>query len=380
MVNNINDAMIRTLFDNKVSIADYDRLHTASVNDMQMNAKFIKFCWLDISGKKFDDEDLTNEDIREEQNDRNEELQNLKVSISHGWDTTFFPPCLGTDGRFRDGRSRVLAAIESGEKWMIVALYSYDDSELPATNYLVNGLIANDHHSPAQLTKTADYEGVGVRLILKGELQNDAKNIDDFLYRVCRIERRFSNINGTITKIRNNIIKRANEGLNGATVRRKNEEEWKQWLENSIAKNPIYWYQNHSISSVDDIAFHKTGRGAAERIFARHILADDGAANGKVTNIVLYGEGTRESLIKEHIAFEEALQNFYRNMYKWVNHEIRGVELKHDTNSPMWKILGVIPQFIDDDQHDTSYNKGYLIPMSDIRKLHPMNNVLPFAA
>lgn len=378
---NTSDAMTRTLFGSKISLADYDRLHSATVNDMQIDAKFIKFCWVDISNKTVNDKDLTNEDIRDEQNDRNEELQNLKISISRGWDNTFFPPCYGTDGRFRDGRGRVLAAIENGEKWIIVALYSYNDSEKPVTNYLANGLTANDRHRPAQLTKMADYEGAGVRAILSGELQNTENDVDDFLYRICRIERRFpGNAAGNITKIRKNIMKRAAEGLNGASTRRKDEAEWMQWLENSIAKNPIYWHQNHSVSDIDDVAFHKTGRGAAERILTRHILSDNGAAAGKVTNIILYGDGTRESLIKEHIAFEEALQNFYNNMYKWINHEINGIELKHNVNSPMWKILGVLPQFIDDEHHDAAYTKGHLISMSDIRKLHPMNNVLPFAA
>lgn len=378
--NNLNDAMTRVLFGENVSLADYDRLHTVNASDMQVNAKFMKFCWLDISDKTVNCKDLTNEDIRDEQNDRNEELQNLKISISRGWDTTFFPPCYGTDGRFRDGRGRVLAAIERGEKWMIVALYSYSDSKMPVTNYLANGLTANDSHRPAQLTKMGDYEGAGVRAILSGELNNDENSVDDFLYRICRIERRFpNNVGGHITKIRNSIMKRAAEGKNGATVRRKDEAEWKQWLEDSIARNPIYWYQKHSISDTSDIAFHKTGRGAAERILTRHILAENGAADGKVTNIVLYGDGTRESLIREHIAFEETLQKYYKNVYKWVNHEISGVELRHDINSPMWKILGVIPQFIEDENHDTAYKKGHLIPISDIRRLHPMNNVLPFA-
>lgn len=382
MVNyNLNDAMTRTLFGSNISLADYERLHSVAASDMQVNAKFIKFCWLDISKKTVKDKDLTNEDIRDEQNDRNEELQNLKISISRGWDNSFFPPCYGTDGRFRDGRGRVLAAIERGEKWMIVALYSYDDEKLPVTNYLANGLTANDSHRPSQLTKMKDYEGAGVRAILSGELKNDKTSIDDFLYRVCRIERRFpGNVGGPITKIRDSIMKRAAEGLNGATVRKKNEDEWYAWLEESIAKNPIYWYQNHNVSDVTDIAFHKTGRGAAERILTRHILSDNGASVGKVTHIVLYGDGTRDSLIKEHVAFEEALQNYYNNIYKWINHEISGIELKHDVNSPMWKILGVVPQFIEDEHHDTAYNKGHLISMTDIRKLHPMNNILPFAA
>ena len=376
---NTNDAMTRTLFGTKVSIADYDKLHSANVHDMQINAKFIKFCWVDISEKTVNDEDLTNEDIRDEQNDRNDELQNMKISISRGWDNSFFPPCYGTDGRFRDGRSRVLTAIEKGEQWMIVALYSYNDNELPVTNYLANGLTANDSHRPAQLTKMGDYEGAGVRAILSGELKNDENSVDDFLYRVCRIERRFpGNVGGHITKIRNNIMKRAAAGINGSTVRKKNEDEWKQWLENSIAKNPIYWYQIHNVSDISDIAFHKTGRGAAERILTRHILADDGAADGKVTKVILYGEGIRETLIKDHIAFEDTLQNYYRNVYRWVNHEISGIELKHDVNSPMWKIIGVIPQFIDDEKHDVAYKKGHLISIGDIRKHHHMNNILPF--
>lgn len=376
---NTNDAMTRTLFGSRVSLADYDRLHSATASDMQVNAKFIKFCWVNISGKTVEDQDLTNEDIRDEQNDRNEDLQNLKLSISREWDTTFFPPCYGTDGRFRDGRGRVLTAIEKREQWMIVALYSYDDEEKPVTNYLANGLTANDSHRPAQLTNMKAYEGAGVRAILAGELKNDKISIDDFLYRVCRIERRFpGNVGGPITKIRDNIMKRAAEGLNGATVRRKTDDEWERWLEDSIAKNPIYWYQNHNISEISDIAFHKTGRGAAERILTRHILSDDGAAKGKVTNVVLYGDGIRDTLIKEHIAFEETLQNYYRNIYRWINHEISGIELKHDVNSPMWRIIGVIPQFIDDEKHETAYKKGHLISISDIRKLHPMNNILQF--
>jgi hypothetical protein len=377
---NTNDAMTRTLFGDKVSLADYDKMHTVNAHDMQMNAKFIKFCWMDLSGKKHTDPDLANEDIRDEQNDRFEELQNLATSLSHGWDTSFFPPCLGTDGLLRDGRSRVLKAIENGEKWIVVALYSYEVSDRPAMNYLVNGLWANDRHRPAQLTKTADYEGVAVRLIIKGELKNDAREIDDFLYRICRIERRFSNVNGTITKIRNNIMKRAAEGVNGTTVRRKDEKEWQEWIQNSILKNPVLWQQNYNISDISDIAFHKTGRMAAERILTRHILSDDGAAKGKVTNIILYGDGTRENLINDHVTFEETLQGFYHNIYKWVNNEINGIELKHDTNSPMWRIVGVIPQFIDDEKHDAAFNKGQIISMNDIRKLHPMNNILPFAA
>lgn len=376
---NVNDAMTRTLFGTKVSLADYDKLHSATTSDMQVNANFIKFCWVNISNKTVEDPDMTNEDIRDEQNDRNEDLQNLKLSIMREWDITFFPPCYGTDGRFRDGRGRVLTAIEKGEQWMIVALYSYDDEEKPVTNYLANGLTANDSHRPAQLTNMKAYEGAGVRAILAGELKNDKLSIDDFLYRVCRIERRFpGNVGGHITKIRDNIMKRAADGINGASIRRKDETEWQDWIEKSIAKNAIHWYQNYSISDISDLAFHKSGSAAAERIITRHIIPN--AANGKVTNIVLYAGGTRDNLIKDHVAFEDSLQEMYSDIYKWINHEIRGIELKHSVDSPMWKIVGVIPQFLNDDMHDDFYKKGYLVPMSEIRKFHPMNNVLPFVA
>lgn len=370
---------VKTIFGKDVDLTDYERLHLTDAHDRQVNAKFIKFAWMDLTGRSVDDEDLQNLDIRDEQNDRNEELQNLKISISRGWDTSFFPPCYGTDGRYRDGRGRVLTAIEKNQQWMPVALYAYDDEELPLTNYLANGLTANDSHAAAQLSKMKDYESAGVRAILAGELKNDKANVDDFLYRVCRIERRFpGNVGGHITKIREAIIKRASEGVNGASIRRKDEKEWQQWIENSISRNALYWQQNYGVSEVSDIAFHKTGKQAAERILTRHILPN--ASNGKITNIVLYAGGTREDMIKDHVAFEQALQELYDNIYSWVNHEIHGIELKHEVDSPMWKIIGVIPQFLNDDEHETSYKRGYLISMNSIRVLHPMNNILPFAA
>lgn len=376
---NTNQVMIRNIFNTDVNIADYDTLHSAFTKEKQLNATFVKFTWIDISSKTKDDEDLQNLGIRDAQNDRLEGMQNLKISISRGWNTSFFPPCYGTDGRFRDGRGRVISAIENREQWMVVALYDYNDADSPLRNYMTNGLIANSDHNAAELSKMKDYIEAGVSLILARELPNDRNSITDWLYNECLIERRFpGNIGGHITKITDGIIARAKEGLNGATIRKKDDKEWLDWLDKSLTKNALHWQSEYGISDMIDIVFYKNGRGAAERVLTRYIL--ENAARGVVTKIILYANGTRDEMIKDHIAFEEAMREFYDNTYKWINHEIRGIELKHETDSPMWKIVGVIPQFLNDDKHDAYYKKGYLIPMSDIRKLHPINNVLPFAA
>lgn len=376
---NVNQVMVRKLFGTDVDIADYDRIHSGAASDRQFNARFIKFTWIDISGKTVDDEDMLNLFIRDAQNDRLEGMQNLKISTSRGWDNSFFPPCYGTDGKFRDGRGRVTAALENDEQWMIVALYEYDVEEAPLTNYLVNGVIANAEHPAAELSRMKDYVEAGVAIILAGEMNNDRAEITKFLYDKCKIERRFpGNIGGHITKIIEDIYRRAKEGLNGATIVRKDDKAWLEWIEKSLAKNAIHWQKEYGIVDMNDLVFHKTGRGAAERILTRHILPN--AANGVITNIILYANGTREDMISDHVAFEEALQELYEYTYKWINHEIRGIELKHDVNSPMWKIVGVVPQFINDDLHESYLKKGYLVPISQIRKHHKTNNILPFAA
>jgi hypothetical protein len=379
---NENQIMVRKLFNTDVNIADYDTLHSSYVDRKQSNAKFLKFTWIDISERTKNDEDLENIFIREAQNDRSENIRDLSISVRRGWNTSFFPPCYGTDGRFRDGRSRVITALESGEKWMIVALYDYIEGKFPTRNYVTNSLIANSEHSPAELNKMKDFIEAGVELILMGELANDRASISEWLYNECSIENRWpGNNGGHITKIIDSILVRAKEGLNGATIRKKDDKEWLDWISNAITKNAVHWNTEYNVSDVSDIVFHKTGRGSAERILTRHVLSN--ASKGKITNIVLYAGGTRDDMIKDHIAFEDALQELYCQTYKWINHEVRGVELKHDTNSPMWKIIGVIPQFLNDEEHETCYKKGYLIPMNKIRKLHPLNivlnNVLPFA-
>ena len=376
---NAYQVMVRNLFNTDVSIADYDALHSSYADSKQLNAKFLRFAWIDISGKSKNDEDLENVAIREAQNDRIEGMQNLDISMRRGWNTNFFPPCYGTDGRFRDGRSRVLVALENDEKWMIVALYHYEDQKSPTRNYLSNSLLANSEHSPAEMSKMKDYIEAGVEIILKGELKNDRKEILEWLYDECNIERRWpGNNGGHITKISDSIILRANEGLNGATIRKKDDKGWLDWISQSITRNALHWNTEYNISDISDIVFHKTGRGSAERILTRHVLPN--ASKGNITNIVLYAGGTRDDMIKDHIAFEDAIQELYAQTYKWINHEVRGVELKHDICSPMWKIVGVIPQFLNDEEHELCYKKGILIPMSKIRRLHPMNSIFNLVA
>ena len=56
--------------------------------------------------------------------------EKIKHSYSRvGWKYNDFPPIVGTDGRIRDGRTRIRAAILAGEEWIPVAIFVFQEDE-----------------------------------------------------------------------------------------------------------------------------------------------------------------------------------------------------------------------------------------------------------
>ena len=107
----------------------------------QNDAIFIKFDWLDLSKVEESDDEFFNLGVREETpqqfNDRVNSLMNSYDDL--GWDTSFFPPCVGLNGKPRDGRGRIISAKRYGYDKIIKKLKNRNFSTGIITNFDSDG-------------------------------------------------------------------------------------------------------------------------------------------------------------------------------------------------------------------------------------------------
>ena len=218
----------------KVACADLDLKHYDGrwsidyMNSRQKYGKFVKFSFLDISTKKLYDDDLNNAAVRSEQN-KDDATDDIAYSYEeHGWDYNPFPPIISTSGKIKDGRTRIRAAIAAGWKRIPVAIFSYNAEVNEEVSDVVDGLIANDH-LVARRASMNDFISAGVYLVGRGHINQDQSSIDDWLYNQVQIERFYSNIAGTITKIGKAIL--AQSTPNGSPIIvDKDRSEWIDYL------------------------------------------------------------------------------------------------------------------------------------------------------
>ena len=145
-----------------INLEDYRNL----VPRDQNNATFLHIEWLDLSTVDLTDEDYFNTAIRSEST---EDFRNRVDSISlsykqNGFSTRYWPPCFGTDGKPRDGRGRISAAIENGERFIPIAVYMYDDDVLLCVSGELNFLVIISAPSEALIRPELDAEIVAVGL------------------------------------------------------------------------------------------------------------------------------------------------------------------------------------------------------------------------
>jgi len=371
-----NDISSRNFCGKTVNIKDYYNTfdpNSVLVKTKQINSKFIKFSWLDISNYKMDDERLSNIAVRAEQN-----IGSLSEDISHsykheGWDCGYFPPIVGTDGVPRDGRTRIRAALACGEKFIPCAIYSYEDNE-SVKNNITNGLIANKHR-PQKRATWHDFIAAGVNIIHSGELPCDIKSIEYWLYNDVDIGYFYSNVGGNITKLAKQIYDKASRNKGGHLVVLRERVEWIDWLTKSIDKRSSYYREQFGIESFDDIAFYDSGGNRAEQVYCRYLLPN--ASKGKITNIVLYSvNDDPEVAAQNHYNFIQTLEKYHEQMYNWINKEIYGITLMQPKSSPMWRVIGVIPQFLDD-RNKKLYKNQILASVDDIPKVvSPLSKAL----
>tara|TARA_B100001778_G_C18564575_1_gene619430 strand:- start:145 stop:1278 length:1134 start_codon:yes stop_codon:yes gene_type:complete len=307
--------------------------------------KFSHIGSLDLSIVDENDPMWENVGIREEGNtrDRIETFENTYEV--EGFNTDFVPPMIGTDGKPRDGRGRVIAAKRRGEKFIPAFYYVIeDDSEKSRVS---DGLTQNLRH-PASFTATMESVVIGCLYIIKcGELALNEVGIRNYLHNELNIEKSFST--GNITKIINSILKRGVAG-GDPLVHVKDRKKWEAYCEKSGKK-----VDNKTVFllSADSDTY-------AYRAWCQHILPSI-VKNDSPIEIILFSNNHIPAEARKNIEkFQDNVKFFLDASYLMVEKDYAPGwtmgELKLPVKSVPYKILGCIPQVIG--KHD-SYARGY---------------------
>ena len=360
----VNEVTIRSIFGTVVDVHDYYKtFDEISCKAKQTGATFIRFGWFDISELKYDDEMLENRGVRYKQN-KIEATENMLHSLSNkGWDSGYFPPIVTTNGKLRDGRTRIRAAIRAGQQYIPCAIYEYEDENTLTSKYS-NGIKAN-YRDPSTAAGMNDFITAGVDIIINGEMNNDPIEISDWLYNKMEITRVFNNNNGIITKIINCIHDTAKRNKNGQVLVIRDRKEWLPWLEESIYKHAASYRTKFGIQSMNDITFYQTGGNKDAMTFCEHILPN--ASKGIVTNIILYSmDPNPDNAIEDHQNFIKSIEQYEEYMYGWINREVTDKVSKPENTTPLWRVIGVIPQFVEKESHRNLLEDHMLASLNDL--------------
>lgn len=354
----------------KVTCADLDpkqyegRWSKEQLNAKQKYGKFVKFAKIDISGYKLYDDELNNVAVRSEQN-KDDATDDIAYSYEeHGWDYNPFPPIVSTKGKTKDGRTRIRAALVAGWKYILVAIFSYDEEVNEEASDIVNGLIANNH-LVARRANMNDFVTAGCAMVSKGLLNCDQSSIDDWLYNEVGIESFYSNIAGTITKISNRILKESTPDGDPIIID-KTRSEWIEYLEDckEVKSLGISLPDTPNPLNENQLVLYSTGKTNARRCWVDQILAN--TTQGHHTHIVLYcTEKTADKLREEVKNFANDLEMFYAQTIKLINSQLAGIQIALPAERP-FTIIGAIPQFADDEKHKELRSMNRLIPLDKL--------------
>lgn len=315
----------------------------------QNNATYLHIEWLDLSTVDLTDEDYFNTAIRSE---NAEDFRNRVDSISlsykqNGFSTRYWPPCFGTDDKPRDGRGRITAAIENGERFIPIAKYMYDDDSI--RNTITNGIIANQH-DPASRPGMEDFINAGVQLIANGELDNFKSEVTHWLYKEAKVESFVKKEGGHITKIINAIMKRGENG-GDPIIKNMDSESCHAWITKNLnLKNR----KDYILSSVDNVSY-------INRTWCEGILPLILKSKTPI-DIILYTSAKDEQSARENTKkFVKSVDKHYESSFKMINESINGITLTIPAKKDRpYRFLGALPQIV---------GKHYILGGSEVKEL-----------
>lgn len=361
---NVDEVAVRNVFGNFVNVLDYYKIFDKeSCEAVQDNGKFIKFGWHDISEYTPFDKRLENIGIRSKGNEETS-IENIRNSLTYaGWDVSHFPIIISTNGVLLDGRTRILAAMREGEKFLPCAIFEYEDDRSLKTR-IDNGLLANEG-APREFAKGKDFISAGVKLILNGDIPMTLPGIEHWLYNDVKIRRVMSNVGGNITKLAERILKRAENSSKNQLILVQDRKLWLDWLEISINKHSAYYRKNFGIQSIKDVTLYVSNGNKHAITFCDHILPN--ASAGRVTNIILYSmDDDPYNTINSHKQFTSAVQKYLEMVYNVVNRELLDEEqITIPESSTLFRVIGVLPQFVEQG-HRKLYDNHKLVSMEDL--------------
>lgn len=309
-----------------------------------MDATFVKYIPLDLRNIDVEHPDFWNVGIRAETCNNRERIEEFKVSFrQRGFLTTEFPPAIDTNMNILGGRGRIVAAIENGEMWIPVAMYSRDDTS--EMNTVTNGLIEN-LYPPNSSSKFADFVAGGVRLIAKGEMKRSKQEVENWLYTKVKVDRWYDNsVNGMVTKIVDNIISKS--ASRQSLVMTRDRKGWESWVESNLGMSK----KEYELMSFDNESY-------AYRLWTK-VLQNANARNPFPVKVVVYtNQDTAKQARAKLKLFQEHLEVLVNGTYSLFE-SMHGVTVKQRT--PVFEILGACPQVFG--KHDIQ--GGKLIEIED---------------
>ena len=354
----MNNNTKRICFNQEIDLKDLEKeyeVHTDQFNEWfedRYKGEFAGFTWVDLSKKNPTDPEFTNVDIRDEQN---EGLSVEDIQYSYRADGWIMPPKYGDKfftlvdllGLFDDGRTRGLAGIEEGERWMPAARIKKPDNSL--TSKISTGFCAN-LFAPQRTIKPKDYIKGTLKLIRAGELNRDRADIEFFLVSKGNINKKWpDNAGGWITKIVNAIMEQS-ENPSISSSRKLDDKQWRSYLK----KSDLYGIDGRRLNINQINIFKIPSRTAKARAIYRIL---EKSSKREHTYIALYCKDDFDAKqIRFHLNdFMNSTDKTHDQILNYANLSLGEINNLEKLNDKKLYTFFILPTIIDDAKHDSAY-------------------------
>ncbi len=351
-------------FGQELDLGNYEgRWSQEECNNHTKRGVFVKFSYMYIGDLDYSDEQLHNAAIRANGNkDRADEK--IKHSYSRvGWKYNDFPPIVGTDGKIRDGRTRIRAAILAGEEWIPVAIFVFQEDET-VDDFVANlseGFVANDGLVNRPTTFEDLSEG-GVAAIKSGAIMHEKTAIYDLVYNEFEAERFISE--KEIPNLVDDIFERVVKGED-AVIQLERKEVIAYLKKSPDIPNNVCWPDEPCLPGHAKLEIYSTPSNTNQaRLWskiARNIPEE--------TLIVFYTSCKVPSKIKKgYTDMLKYVDDRYDECFDIVNKTYAASGLAINIQAPKdrkYRVLGVYPQLPFDDTHKTMRRLFKIIRLED---------------
>lgn len=324
--------------------------HTAPQFTRFNDAKFVRFEWKYIGDLTRQDPRINNEGVRANMNTGSSPEEIAHDYEINNWDVNCFPPVIGTDGEWREGRSRVIGALLKGQDYIPVAVFDFHDDNNHTSHLVGDGLRANASHKVAVRPLMEDYIVGGIKVIESDELERDPDAIMEWLTNVARIDLCFSSDSGIWTKVRNSIMDRTaseNELMNVLS-----REDWESWMV-AAGYNPQKY-----------LLYKATTGSSSHKFWTSQVLENGGQPRPVILYTTSYSPIKASNEVK---TFVNNLKEFHLQTWAYVNESQKKLYNTMFTTIPTdvpFEILGVVPNMRKGNQ-PIMYRQHKLVSVED---------------